>query len=166
MLGSCQLLQLAWTTRRGLGGLGMHFSSITEFLGQHRALLFWGAVLSAAMFVVSILFVGFLLIILPPTFFLDSHRPDWWGNRHRLLRWLGLGLKNLCGVMLVLLGIVLSLPGVPGQGLLTIVIGVALLDFPGKRRLLRWLMRRRGVTATINRLRARWGKPPFLLEPR
>ena len=39
--------------------------------------------------------------------------------------------KNILGLFLVALGVVLSLPGVPGQGLLTILLGIMLLDFPG-----------------------------------
>jgi hypothetical protein len=58
----------------------------------------------------------------------------------------------------------MSVPGVPGQGLLTILIGVMLLDFPGKRRLERWLLRRRGVLAAINKVRARYGRPPLVLD--
>ena len=73
-------------------------------------------------------------------------------------------MKNLFGVFLVALGIVLSLPGVPGQGVLTILMGAMLLDFPGKRRVERWLLRRRGVFTSINRLRARFGRRPLELD--
>jgi hypothetical protein len=72
--------------------------------------------------------------------------------------------KNLLGAFLVLLGIVLSLPGVPGQGILTILIGVMLLDFPGKRDLERKLVSRPKVREGIDRLRQRFGKPPLVLE--
>jgi hypothetical protein len=47
--------------------------------------------------------------------------------------------------------------------MLTILIGVMLLNFPGKRRLERWLVSRPRVLPVINRLRARFGKPPLLL---
>jgi hypothetical protein len=60
--------------------------------------------------------------------------------------------------------VLLSLPGVPGQGILTILIGVMLLDFPGKRRLERWLVRRPAVFKGINRIRARFDKPPLVLD--
>jgi hypothetical protein len=67
--------------------------------------------------------------------------------------------------MLVTLGVVLSLPGVPGQGLLTILIGVMLVDLPGKRRFERWLLGRPHVLAGVNRLRARFRQPPIVLHP-
>ncbi len=44
-------------------------------------------------------------------------------------------LRTSLGLFLVLLGGVLSVPGIPGQGILTALIGLVLLDFPGKRRL-------------------------------
>src|SRR6185503_13330112 len=56
--------------------------------------------------------------------FVQDVRPLW----KRALLMLG---KNLLGVLLVVLGVLLSLPGVPGQGVLTILIGVMLLDIPG-----------------------------------
>jgi hypothetical protein len=70
----------------------------------------------------------------------------------------------LLGAFLVLLGIVLSLPGVPGQGVLTILLGVMLLDFPGKRGLELKLVSRPKVLNTINRIRHRFDRPPLLLD--
>jgi hypothetical protein len=48
-------------------------------------------------------------------------------------------LRNVIGYALIALGIVLSIPFVPGQGLLTILVGLSLADWPGKRRFFRWL---------------------------
>jgi hypothetical protein len=72
--------------------------------------------------------------------------------------------RNLLGILLVAVGVVLSVPGIPGQGLLTILLGVMLVDFPGKKGAERWLVTRHGVVAAMNRLRRRFGKPP-LREP-
>jgi hypothetical protein len=73
---------------------------------------------------------------------------------------------NLLGGALVILGIALSVPGVPGQGvLLTILAGLILMDFPGKRRLLLAVLRRGPVRAVVVRLRARSGRPPLEIPP-
>jgi hypothetical protein len=69
-----------------------------------------------------------------------------------------LALKNAAALALVLLGALLSLPGVPGQGVLTILIGLVLLDFPAKRRMERAILRRRPVARWVNRLRIRFGR--------
>src|SRR4030042_256684 len=70
-------------------------------------------------FVVSLAAVTAVLVRLPATYFREDH-----GSRlraqHPIVRWAGLIIKNILGVLLVLLGLLLSLPGIPGQGLLTI----------------------------------------------
>jgi hypothetical protein len=70
-------------------------------------------------------------------------------------------LRNLLAVALVGLGIILSLPGVPGQGLLTILLGIMLSDFPGKERLERKIVGYPKVLQALNRLRQRFEKPPL-----
>jgi hypothetical protein len=69
--------------------------------------------------------------------------------------------RNLAGLVLIAVGALLALPGIPGQGVLTMVVGVLLVDFPRRQQLLRGLLRRRGVLPALNRLRARFGRPPF-----
>jgi hypothetical protein len=123
-----------------------------------------GILLFLATFTVSLAIVVAILVLLPAEFLLDRFQRDWWIDQHPVVRWSAKIAKNVCGAVLVLLGIILSLPGVPGQGLLTILIGLLLLDFPGKRRLERSLIERRGVAARINRLRACFGRPPLALE--
>jgi hypothetical protein len=80
------------------------------------------------------------------------------------VRWAGALLKNLLGILLVMLGGIMALPIIPGPGILLLVLGVMLLDFPGKRRLEQWLVRRATVLNAMNRLRQRYGKPPLLVE--
>ena len=70
---------------------------------------------------------------------------------------LSLIARNLAGSLLVLLGLVL-IP-LPGQGVLTILAGLALMDFRGKRRVEHWLMLRPAVFAAINHSRVRAGRP-------
>jgi hypothetical protein len=85
-------------------------------------------------------------------------------DRHPVLKVILCVIRNLFGYLLILLGIALSLPGVPGQGLLTILMGVLLIDFPGKHRAERWLLMRRGVLTTVNKVRARFNRPPIIAE--
>jgi len=66
---------------------------------------------------------------------------------------------------MVIVGIALSIPGIPGQGVLTILAGLILMDFPGKRRLLLVALRRGPVRAVVDRLRARRGRPPLEIPP-
>jgi len=72
--------------------------------------------------------------------------------------------KNIAGVILLLLGFVMALPGIPGQGVLTMIIGLTLVDFPGKRGIERRILRHRRVLDAINRLRARFHRPPLEMD--
>jgi len=112
----------------------------------------------------SLLVVGYVLGRLPADYFVNpaARLPI---DRHPVLKVLLVVGRNLFGVFLIALGVVLSLPGVPGQGLLTILMGVMLVDMPGKHRVERWLVTRRGVLGGVNRLRARFGNPPLLTDP-
>jgi uncharacterized membrane protein YbaN (DUF454 family) len=123
-----------------------------------------GLVLAVGLFLGSIAIVGYLLVRIPATYFLDSHPRHFWIDRHPVIRYLGLAAKNLFGVVLVGIGIIMALPGVPGQGILTILFGVMLLDFPGKRRLEKWLVRLPWVRSSIDSYRVHRGQPPLLLE--
>ncbi len=116
--------------------------------------------------VLTIVVAAIVLVTLPSTYFLKGHRGERGPGEHPILRASGRLLKNAFGVVLVLLGTILALPGVPGQGLLTILIGLILLDLPGKRGIERRLIIWGGVADRVNRLRARFGKPPLVLaEP-
>jgi uncharacterized BrkB/YihY/UPF0761 family membrane protein len=122
-----------------------------------------GVGLFAATFVASLGVVSAVLVRLPATYFRDAHaRPP--AGKGAIIRWVSLIFKNALGVLLILVGLLLSLPGIPGQGLLTILIGVMLLDFPGKRQIERRLISRPGVLSSVNALRARFGKPALVVE--
>ncbi len=71
-------------------------------------------------------------------------------------------LKNVIGATLVIAGIIMLV--IPGQGLLTLLAGIVLSDFPGKHRCELWLLRQRQVSKSINWLRRRAGEPPLDLE--
>ena len=73
--------------------------------------------------------------------------------------------RNGTGIVLILVGAVLSIPGVPGQGVLTILVGLLLVDFPSRQRLERALARRPGVLPALNRLRVRFDRAPLRPPP-
>jgi len=126
--------------------------------------VFLGLGISVATFVGSIAVVTVVLVKLPANYFHSSHERAFMTGRHPFLRLFGLFLKNLLGLVLVGFGIVMSVPGVPGQGALTILLGVMLLDFPGKRELETKLVSRPAINRAVNRVRARFGRPPLMLD--
>jgi|SRR5882672_3898275 len=123
-----------------------------------------GVLLFLVTFAISLAIVSFIMIRIPPNYFRKDHPRDLWADRHPAVRFLGLLAKNVLGALLVALGILMSIPGVPGQGILTILLGIMLLDFPGKRTLEYKLVSRPQVLKTINKLRHRFGKPGLVVE--
>jgi hypothetical protein len=124
----------------------------------------WGLLLYLVTFIGSTVLGAWLLIKLPATYFCDASTRGFWNDRPPVFRWTGLFLKNLLGLLLVVPGGILVFPGIPGPGVLMLVLGFMLLDFPGKRRLEQWLIRRPTVLSAMNRLRQRYGKPPLVVE--
>jgi hypothetical protein len=124
----------------------------------------WGVGLFVLTLSVSLAETAVILVKLPAGYFSASHKAGVFADRSAVVRVLGLVGKNLLGVVHVVIGIVMSLPGVPGQGILTILIGLMLLDIPGTRTLELKIVSRPKVLRTINRLRARFHKPPLELD--
>ena len=115
-------------------------------------------------FSANLALVSFILVKIPADYFQDSEKDKFLAHKSQFVRVLAIIGKNLAGVLLVVLGILLSLPGVPGQGVLTILLGIMLLDFPGRRRLERRIVSGPKVNNAINKLRRRFNKPPLVID--
>jgi hypothetical protein len=107
---------------------------------------------------------GFAAIVwLPADHFLPRAAAPHSGWRRRpIIRWALLLVKNLAGVIIFVLGVIMLVT--PGPGLVFMLLGLSLLDFPGKLTLERRLVRRPSVMKFLNDLRANFGKPAFLID--
>ena len=140
-----------------------------DFLADFFSALTWRKVLiGASIFLVSFFanlgIVSLILVKLPADHFSKSRKTKFWSGPRPWLHAVKVIGKNIGGVLLVALGVVLSLPGVPGQGLLTVLLGILLLDFPGRHRLEQKLLCKPSSVNTINSLRERFGKKPLELN--
>jgi hypothetical protein len=108
--------------------------------------------------------IAFVMVKIPANYFSTHYQQDFLPNSSWIVRWGAVVAKNIFGVFLILLGIILSLPGVPGQGILTILLGLIMLDIPGKRPLEARIIKRPTVLSAVNNLRARYGKPPLEMD--
>ena len=121
--------------------------------------LSWLAGVSFFTFLLSLLLIPFIVGLLAPDYFLKFREK----RRTRPLTprsFFLLILRNFLGVCLILAGIVMLF--LPGQGLLTILLGLLLLSLPGKYRLVNRLAGIRGVRHSLDWLREKGGKPPFI----
>jgi hypothetical protein len=125
--------------------------------------IWWIAGSSILTFLAFLIIVPLLIIRIPSDYFVHGRfHKTLWADRHLVLRMVLLIGKNLLGYVFVVAGIVMLV--FPGQGMLTILAGIMLLDFPGKYRLVRWIVARPQVLRTLNWLRRRAGRPPFILK--
>jgi hypothetical protein len=116
-------------------------------------------VLSAITLIVSILSILALVICLPADYFTRENHISIVSNP--ILRILLRILKNIFGVIALFIGLIMLIG--PGQGVLTILVGVILCDFPRKRKIERKLIARPVLLASANKIRARFNRPPILL---
>jgi len=121
------------------------------------------AVVMVFTFVGSLVFVPWAIVRLPADYFhYHARRPVLWSTLHPVLRLVLLLGKNLFGCILIVMGLAMLV--LPGQGLLTILIGILLLDFPGKFMFERWLISRKPILRTSNWLRKKAHKEPLWLD--
>jgi hypothetical protein len=128
-----------------------------EWLRQH---LWWTLTLSVVILVGTAVLVPLVVVRMPSDYFVRTRQGSW-GRRHPLPRMALWAARNLVGAVLVLAGLAMLIA--PGQGLLTILVGLIVLEFPGKRDLMRRLVRRPRVRRAIDWMRARAGRPPLVL---
>ena len=171
LLGAAQGLSLQWRpvqsgrTLKGIARLMSDVLAAAESLYRNALDVWWMLPLTISVMVGSTVLLPWLIIQIPPDYFLKN-------ERHSLARrqrhWaihatLVLG-KNLLGLVMVLAGI--AMLALPGQGVLTILAGLMVMDFPGKYHLEGAIIRRRSVLKGLNWIRARAHKPPLIPPPR
>ena len=141
-----------------------------EFLGTvwawseaHRWMV-WAVVAgSLGSLVLSGVLVSLVLLALPPDHYSKGRIapivPANGGVLSLFASGMLLVVRNVFGWVFVLSGVAMLV--LPGQGLLSIIAGLVLIDFPGKRRFERRLLASHVVRDAMNWLRRRAGRPPF-----
>jgi ABC-type multidrug transport system fused ATPase/permease subunit len=122
------------------------------FLKQYEEWFLILGVISALLFVITLLLTPYLLGKIPQNYFLSNYvkKSDiWW------LAW----FKNILGFILFLAGIIMLFT--PGQGIISILIGLFLMSFPKKRQLEYRLIQHNNTFKTLNWLRKKSGKSGF-----
>jgi hypothetical protein len=136
------------------------FSDALDWLRHHAGLTGILVVAWIGVLVGSVWAVRWFLLSIPPDHFTKPHAPlEQWKHYHPVLRWTILIGKNLLGLALALAGVVMLFT--PGQGILAILLGVSLIDIPGKRTVERKIIERPAVLRLVNAMRAGAGKPPL-----
>ncbi|MCF8057505.1 MAG: hypothetical protein K9K37_12820 [Desulfocapsa sp.] len=118
---------------------------------------------STITFFLSLLIIPWIIARLPEDFFLHIHDRRIKEDEHPVIFILVLILRYSMGSLLFFAGLFMLF--LPGQGILTIVLGLTLLDFPGKQKAVDALLDFRSVQKGLNWIRKKEHKSPFLFSP-
>lgn len=135
---------------------------VFDFLNEHQAWLWWMGAASLGMMIVAALLLPWLICRLPEDYFTEAYVQQRKGKRKAHWSWAVtiLFFRNVLAVVLIVAGVAMLF--LPGQGVLTILIGLLLLTLPGKRSAVKWIACRRGVCGPLNWMRRRRGHAEFL----
>lgn len=137
-------------------------SALRDFVAAHEALVLWMGTASLVLLVVTVVALPLVVASLPEDYFARPRRTVAREGRRHAVVWTVLALlRNALGLVFILAGIVMLV--LPGQGILTILVGLAVANFPGKYAVERALIRRAPVRRALNAVRARAGRPPLIL---
>lgn len=133
-----------------------------EFLHQYKDVFIFLAWASFGLFLISVAVIPWVVIKIPANYFDQKRRIKISKNsQHPLLAQLLNGIRNLLGFSLIVLGLLMLI--LPGQGILTILIGLFLMNFPGKYKLERKLISMPKILKSLNWIRHKANKEPFVL---
>jgi purine-cytosine permease-like protein len=136
-----------------------------EWIRGHELALLWIGTLSLVAFFLTLILVPVLVVHIPPDYFLRKKRKlANLQGRYSVIRLTGIVVKNIFGIAFVLAGLAMLI--LPGQGIITILIGVMMLDFPGKLGLQKRIVQQPNVLSAINWMRAKANKPVLQIPQR
>jgi hypothetical protein len=133
---------------------------VFEWIKSNDTLLAWLAVISVVCFIATLVLVPVVIIRIPHDYFSSQRRRKRDRNTRHFAAKFALAIgKNVLGCIFLLAGTAMLV--LPGQGLLTILVGIMFLNFPGKYRFERWLVSRPPLLNSINWLRKSRGLSPL-----
>jgi len=119
------------------------------------------AIFSLVLFVLSLVFIPMLVILMPADYFHHRRRFETRQSPRTLWQIIFAIFKNIIGIILILAGFAMLV--LPGQGIITLLIGISLTDFPGKYRIEKYFIEKKPVLNALNWIRSKANKPPLIV---
>ena len=133
-------------------------NSTILWFSNHPEILIGLGISSILIFIISVLGISWFVAQIPEDYFLSLKRkPSKWQEKTPILRLVVIFGKNIIGFALIIGGLLMLV--LPGQGLLTIVTGLLLINYPGKYKLERKLVAIPSVFSALNWIRVKANKP-------
>ena len=135
-------------------------NSFIQWFVDHPEVLIGMGISSIFIFLISIIGISWFVAQIPEDYFLPSKRqPSKWKEQKPILRFVVIIGKNIIGLSLITGGLLMLV--LPGQGLLTIVTGLLLVNYPGKYKLEQKLVSMPSIFKALNWIRFKAKKPPL-----
>ena len=143
------------------------FGEIWQWIVQFWETLTWYKIVWALLFIVIGMIASYGLIVIgmikiPADYFSSTYVTQINSDKHFSVRWAAFIIKNTIGFLLIVAGAVMIFT--PGPGVPTILLGLIMMDIPGKRPLEARLIQRPMVLSAVNDLRAKYNKPPLIMD--
>ena len=140
-----------------------YLKDLLQFMETHNELIIWVSSISFALFVGTLISIPFIIVKLPSDYFIkDKNLARRFCQDKPLLGVIIIGFKNIFGLIFLLMGFIMLF--IPGQGILTMLIGYSMLDFVSMRGPVYKIVRRPSVYQFINRIREKKDKEPIELR--
>tara|TARA_B100001079_G_C16385101_1_gene503994 strand:+ start:589 stop:1014 length:426 start_codon:yes stop_codon:yes gene_type:complete len=134
--------------------------NIKTLLDNYYDFFFWLGVVSSIIFLISLLSIRWLVCMIPSDYFIKKEQSKFKSNYP--VAWIISSIiKNIFGYVLIFGGILMLV--LPGQGLITIFIGLMLSNYPGKYKIEKKIIAIPRIFKTINWLRKKSDEPPLNL---
>lgn len=134
-------------------------NEILDIFSNYQHWFAYLTITSIALLLLSIIFIPKIVARIPNDYFVRSHPNKFPFSISRLI---SNTIKNIIGIILVAGGIFMLV--LPGQGLLTIFVGLLLINFPGKYKIERYLIRKPAVLNSLNWLRRKQNVSELLVD--
>ncbi|PIP03619.1 MAG: hypothetical protein COW18_08775 [Zetaproteobacteria bacterium CG12_big_fil_rev_8_21_14_0_65_54_13] len=133
----------------------------TDLIALMHAWGLWLAIGSVAIFIIGLISMPFIVARIPVDYFIHDRRQHIKGDRrHPVIEMAIVVLKNILGSILLLTGFIMLFT--PGPGLICMLVGLMIINYPGKYRLERWLIHRPLILQAVNAMRKKRSQPPLL----
>ena len=137
-----------------------YVNAFISWFSNHPGVLVGLGISSILIFILSILGISWFIAQIPEDYFLSTKRkPSKWQEQKPILRLAVIFGKNIIGFSLIIGGLLMLV--LPGQGLLTIVTGLLLVNYPGKYKLEKKLVAIPSIFRALNWIRVKANKPPL-----
>jgi hypothetical protein len=131
---------------------------ITNIYNEYQILFFWLGIMSILTIIASIVLVPLFIKHIPIDYFTNSkYHQIKLNNAYNIAKFI---LRNILGLLLIIAGIIMLLT--PGKGIISIIIGLFLMQFKGKYKLEKKLIQNDATFKTLNWIREKTNKKPFL----